>query len=196
MSADELIGLSAYEKCVAIGEAGLDYHYDKSPRDAQARACERILTPRARLGCRWSFMRATPTRTWSRFWSRKQGRGLSPFLLHCFSSGPRLAEIGVELGGYVSFSGILTFKNSEEIRAHRQKRSGRAGCLSRPTRPILRRRRTGAGAMSRPLCGTRRSVLAETIGGSIEEIEAITTRNFFRLFAKVPRHLIPADLDV
>ena len=67
--------------------------------------------------CRWSSMRATPTTTWRRSWRRKRGRAPSPSSCTAFRPGRALAETGVALGGYVSFSGILTFKNSEELRA-------------------------------------------------------------------------------
>ena len=58
-----------------------------------------------------------PTRTWRRSSTEETGKGAFPFVLHCFSSGRELARTGVALGGYVSFSGILTFRNSEELRA-------------------------------------------------------------------------------
>ena len=72
---------------------------------------------RARPACRWSSMRATPTTTWRRSSRRKQGRGPSPS--SCIASRPAAGwpKTGVALGGYVSFSGILTFKNSPELRA-------------------------------------------------------------------------------
>ena len=116
-------------------------------------------------------------------------------ILHCFSSGARLAEVGVELGGYVSFSGILTFKNSEDIRAigrtvptERILVETDAPYLAPP--PHRGRRNEPAYVRDTALC------LAETLGRSIDDIETITTRNFFRLFSKVPRQWIPEGLHV
>ena len=194
VTADELIGLSTYEKCVAIGEAGLDYHYNKAPRDAQAGGLRTHIDAARQTGLPLVIHARSADADMERILVEEAGKGAFPFLLHCFSSGPRLAEIGVELGGYVSFSGILTFKNSEEIRAiakdvpeDRLLVETDAPYLAPP--PHRGRRNEPAFVRHTALC------LADTIGRSIEEIEAMTTRNFFRLFAKVPRPLIPAELD-
>ena len=75
-------------KCVGIGEAGLDYHYDNSPARRRRSASFAPTSPRrARAGCRSSSMRATPTRTSPRSWRRKWGRGAFPAVLHCFTGG-------------------------------------------------------------------------------------------------------------
>jgi TatD DNase family protein len=195
VTADELISLSAYDKCVAIGEAGLDYHYDNSPRDAQAHGLRAHIDAARQTGLPLVIHARNADADMERFLVEETGKGAFPFLLHCFSSGPRLAGIGVELGGYVSFSGILTFKNSEEIRAvakgvpeDRLLVETDAPYLAPP--PHRGKRNEPAFVRQTAQC------LAETTGRSIEEIETVTTRNFFRLFSKVPRHLIPAGLDV
>ncbi len=120
----------------------------------------------------------------------EMGKGAFPFILHCFSSGRRLAEVGVELGGHVSFSGILTFRNSEEIRAiARDLPADRllvetdAPYLAPP--PYRGKRNEPAYVVN-----TAR-VLAETRGVSEAEIRAQTTENFYRLFTRVPRELAP-----
>jgi TatD DNase family protein len=189
VSADELVALSSYEKCVAIGEAGLDYHYDKSPRDAQAQGLLVHIDAARRTGLPLVIHARNADADMERILVSEMGKGAFPFLLHCFSSGSRLAEIGVELGGYVSFSGILTFKNSEEIRA-----IARSVPIDRllvetdapylaPT-PHRGRRNEPAFAVETAKC------LAQSIGYSIREVENLTTDNFFKLFTKVPRHLI------
>jgi TatD DNase family protein len=109
----------------------------------------------------------------------------APFraVLHCFSSGPRLAEAGVELGLYVSFSGIVTFRRSHDLRA-----IARAVPLDRilveTDAPFLapepHRGRTNEPAYT---ADTARS-LAGTLGLPPEELARITTANFFRLFDK------------
>jgi TatD DNase family protein len=194
VTADELVSLSAYEKCVAIGEAGLDYHYDKSPREAQANGMRAHVAAARLTGLPLVIHARNADADVERMLVEEARKGPFPFLLHCFSSGPRLAEVGVELGGYVSFSGILTFKNSEEIRAiarnvpqDRLLVETDAPYLAPP--PHRGKRNEPAFVRHTALC------LAETLGQSIDEIEAITTRNFFRLFSKIPRHFIPAGLD-
>ena len=108
----------------------------------------------------------------------ESGKGAFPFILHCFSSGRRLAEIGVALGGYVSFSGILTFKNSDELRAI----AADVPYLA----PVPFR-----GKRNEPSLVTNTArVLGETIGVGVDEIAAITTDNFFRLFSKMPKPAI------
>jgi TatD DNase family protein len=194
VKAEELVSLSAYEKCVAIGEAGLDYHYDKSPREAQANGLRTHINAARQTGLPLVIHARNADADMEHILVEEAGKGPFPFLLHCFSSGPRLAEVGVELGGYVSFSGILTFKNSPEIRAiaknvpeDRLLVETDAPYLAPP--PHRGKRNEPAFVRHTAQC------LADTRGRSIQEIESLTTRNFFRLFSKVPRHLIPAGLD-
>ena len=114
------------------------------------------------------------------------GKGAFPFILHCFSSGPRLAEAGVALGGYVSFSGILTFRNSAELReiAARVPRERLLVETDAPyLAPVPHRGRRNEPAF----VAETAKVLAATIGASEQEVADITTQNFFRLFAKMPR---------
>jgi TatD DNase family protein len=193
VTADELVGLSAHEKCVAIGEAGLDYHYDKSPREAQANGLRTHVGAARQTGLPLVIHARNADADMEHILVEEARKGPFPFLLHCFSSGPRLADVGVELGGCVSFSGILTFKNSEEIRAIARK-VPEDRLLVETDAPYLapppHRGKRNEPALVRHTA----QCLAETIGRPIEEIEAITTRNFFRLFSKVPRHFIPASL--
>src|SRR5690606_18479930 len=123
-----------------------------------------------------------------RILDEETGKGAFPFILHCFSSGPELARRGVELGGYVSFSGILTFKNSQEIRDI-AKTVPTDRLLVETDAPYLapvpfRGKRNEPAFVAKTA-----AVLADTIGVTAEEIARITTENFFRLFTKVPREL-------
>jgi TatD DNase family protein len=111
------------------------------------------------------------------------GRGRFSAVLHCFSSGAKLAEIGVQLGLYLSFSGILTFKNSQEIRdiAAAAPRDRLLVETDAPyLAPVPHRGHTNEPAYVRHTA----EVLAETIGLSFAETARLTTENFFRLFAK------------
>ncbi len=112
--------------------------------------------------------------------------GAFPAVLHCFSSGRQLAETGIALGHYVSFSGILTFKNSGAIReiardlpADRILVETDAPYLAPP--PHRGKRNEPA------FVAHTAAVLAEVRGLSCEEIAAQTTENFHRLYSKVPR---------
>ena len=117
MTADDLIRLSAHPKVVAIGEAGLDYHYDKSPRDAQMRGFRTHIEAARRTGLPLVIHARSADDDIAATLEEETRKGTFPFVLHCFSSGRELARTGVKLGGYVSFSGILTFRNSDELRS-------------------------------------------------------------------------------
>lgn len=186
VSADDLVRLSAHPKVVAIGEAGLDYHYDKAPREAQAQGFRTHIEAARRTGLPLVIHARAADDDMAAILEEETGKGAFPFILHCFSSGRRLAETGVALGGYVSFSGILTFKNSAELRAiaadvphDRLLVETDAPYLA----PVPHRGKRNEPSFVAQTAG----VLAETIGVSEAEIAALTTDNFFRLFRKMPR---------
>ena len=182
----ELVRLSAHRKVVAIGEAGLDYFYDKAPRDAQAQGFRTHIAAARETGLPLVIHSRDADDDMAAILEEETGKGAFPFILHCFSSGRRLAEVGVALGGYVSFSGILTFKNSPELRAI---------AADLPHDRLLVE--TDAPDLAPiPFRGKRNEpayvahtakVLADTIGVSEQEIATLTTNNFFRLFGKMPR---------
>ncbi|MER9438067.1 TatD family hydrolase [Mesorhizobium sp. M0618] len=186
ITVEELVRLSAHPKVVAIGEAGLDYFYDKAPRDAQAQGFRTHISAARETGLPLVIHSRDADDDMAAILKAETGKGAFPFILHCFSSGHRLAEIGVALGGYVSFSGILTFKNSAELRAI---------AADVPHDRLLVE--TDAPYLAPvPFRGKRNEpayvahtakVLAETIGVSEAEIADLTTDNFFRLFGKMPR---------
>ena len=113
------------------------------------------------------------------------GKGAFPFILHCFSSGRRLAEIGVALGGYVSFSGILTFKNSTDLRAIAAD-VPRDRLLVETDAPYLAPIPFRGKRNEPALVVNTARVLAETIGVTEGEIATITTDNCLRLFSRMP----------
>lgn len=182
----DLVKLAAHPKVVAIGEAGLDYFYDKAPRDAQAQGLRNHIAAARETGLPLVIHARNADEDMADILGQETGKGAFPFILHCFSSGAELARIGVELGGYVSFSGIVTFKNSAELREI-AKDVPRERLLVETDAPYL---------APPPHRGTRNepafvaqtaAVLAETIGVSTAEIAEITTANFFRLFTKMPK---------
>jgi TatD DNase family protein len=113
----EIVEAADHPRIVGIGESGLDYFYDKAPHEVQQdgfrrhiRACQQTQLPLVIHARDADDDIAAILRE-----ERARG-GSFPFLLHCFSSGRQLAETAVEMGGYVSFSGILTFPKSTELR--------------------------------------------------------------------------------
>lgn len=115
ISVDEIVALTEHPKCVAIGEAGLDYHYDSSPRDAQAQGFRNHIAASRQTGLPLVIHARSADEDMISILEEETGKGAFPFVLHCFSSGAELARRGLELGGYISFSGIVTFRNATEI---------------------------------------------------------------------------------
>lgn len=186
ISADELVAVSAHPRCVAIGEAGLDYFYDHAPREAQARGFRTHIEAARRTGLPLVIHARDADADVAAILEDETGKGAFPFLLHCFSSGADLARTGLRLGGYISFSGILTFRRSDELRAIARE-VPRDRLLVETDAPYL---------APMPYRGKRNEpayvrhtaeVLAETIGVPVDEIERITTDNFYRLFSKAVR---------
>jgi TatD DNase family protein len=182
---DELVRLTRHHKVVAIGEAGLDYFYDKSPRTAQAQGFRTHIAAARRTGLPLVIHSRNADDDMAAILTEESGKGAFPFILHCFSSGRALADLGVSLGGYVSFSGILTFKNSQALR---DIAAGvpRSRLLVETDAPYL---------APMPFRGKRNepahvihtaAVLADTIGVGPDQLAEITTANFLRLFTKVP----------
>lgn len=184
VAASTIVEAVRHPRCIAVGEAGLDFHYDKSPRDVQERVFRTHIAAARESGLPLVIHARNADDEMIRILTEEHGRGRFDAILHCFSSGRRLAEVGVELGFYVSFSGILTFKNSDEIRSIAREVVPRDRLLVETDAPYLAPV-PHRGKRNEPayVAHTAR-VLAETIGVSAEEIAQITTANFERLFTK------------
>lgn len=185
VTVQEIVKLSKHAKVVAIGEAGLDYFYQKDHAAAQAEGLRNHIAAARQTQLPLVIHSRDADNDMIDILTQETGEGAFPFVLHCFSSGRALAEAGVKLGGYVSLSGILTFKNSQEIRDI---------AADVPMDRLLVE--TDAPYLApTPYRGKRNEpsyvietakVLAETKGVSVDEIWQTTTNNFFRLFNKVP----------
>jgi len=184
---DALVRLAEHPKVVAIGEAGLDYHYDNSPREAQAAGLRAHIAAARMSGLPLVVHAREADADLAAILKEETEKGAFPAVLHCFSSGRALAKAGIALGAYVSFSGILTFKNAQEIRDIAREMPAER-ILVETDAPYLAPA-PHRGKRNEPAFITHTAaMLAETRGVSREEIAAQTSENFFRLFAKVPRH--------
>jgi TatD DNase family protein len=181
---EELVALTDNPKVIGIGEAGLDYFYDRAPRDVQQESF-RVHIRAARLaGLPLAIHARDADDDIARILQdERESGGDFAFLLHCFSSSRALAEAAVAMGGYVSFSGILTFPRSNELRdvardlpADRLLVETDAPYLA----PVPFR-----GKRNEPsyVAHTAR-VLAETRGLEPAALADLTTENFRRLFRK------------
>jgi TatD DNase family protein len=186
VTTDDLVRIAADPLVVAIGEAGLDYHYDNSPRVAQRQGFLRHIAAARITGLPLVIHARDADTDIAAILSEETEKGGFPFVLHCFSSGRDLAQRGLELGGFVSFSGILTFRRSQELRAIAAEVP--LGRLLVETdapylAPVPHRGRRNEPAY---IVETAR-VLAEAKGIGVDELAAATTDNFFGLFKKVAR---------
>lgn len=189
VTAEQLVLLASHPRVVAIGEAGLDFHYDKSSRSAQTESFRTHIKASRETGLPLVIHARQADAEIETILRDEAGQGAFPFVLHCFSSGRRLAEAGIELGGYVSFSGILTFRNSGEIREI---------AAELPLDRLLLE--TDAPYLAPPPHRGKRNepafvvetakVLAEIRQMEPGAIATATTDNFHRLFSKVPRSSI------
>lgn len=186
VTVDELVAHARHAKVIAIGEAGLDYFYDHAPREAQAQGLRNHIAASRITQLPLVIHARDADDDMAAILTDEMGKGAFPFVLHCFSSGRRLAEIGVGLGGYVSFSGILTFRNSDEIRAIASD-VPRDRLLVETDAPFLAPPPFRGKRNEPSFVRQTAKVLAETIGVDEDEIATLTTNNFFRLFSKMPR---------
>ncbi len=184
VDASALVALAAHPKVVGIGETGLDFYYDHSPRDRQAELFRAHAAAARTTGLPLIVhTRDADAETIKILAEERPPRGV----IHCFSTGRELAEAALEIGFYISLSGIVTFKNATELRAivgdlplDRLLIETDAPYLA----PVPMRGRPNEPAF---IVHTAAAVAALK-GVAIETLAQHTAENFFRLFAKaVPR---------
>ncbi len=181
VAVDMLVRLSAHPRCVAIGEAGLDYFYDKNPRDLQQAVFRRHIAAARQTGLPLVIHARAADDDMAAILTEEMAKGPFRAVLHCFSSGVALARTGIELGLYVSFSGILTFKASEEIRAVAAE-TPLDRILVETDAPFLAPPPHRGKRCEPAYTALTAAVLAEVRGQPLEAVAAATTANFYRLF--------------
>jgi TatD DNase family protein len=186
VTVDDLVAIAGEEKVVAIGEAGLDYHYDTAPRAAQRDGFLRHIAAARITQLPLVIHARDADADVAAILEEEMGKGAFPAVLHCFSSGPELARRGVALGLTVSFSGILTFKRSDELRAIAAE-VPLDRLLVETDAPYLAPVPHRGGRNEPSFVVETAKVLAEVKKVSFETLAAATTDNFHRLFTKVPR---------
>jgi TatD DNase family protein len=177
---EQLVALAAHPKVVGIGETGLDFHYDLSPRDTQARVFRSHIAASRASGLPLIVHARAADREIAEILEEERP---PPGVLHCFSSGRVLAETAIGLGFYISISGIVTFRNAEDLRAivsdlplNRLLVETDAPYLA----PVPYRGKRNEPAF---VVATAAAV-AQLKGVEEERLAAATRDNFFRLFTK------------
>jgi len=185
ISLTELAAGSRAEKVVAIGEAGLDYHYDNSPREAQERGFRTHIAAARETGLPLVIHSREAEDDTARILEEEMGKGAFAAVLHCFTGGRELARRAVALGHFISFTGILTFKNSGALRAIAAELPADR-ILVETDAPYLAPGKYRGKRNEPAFVVEIVKVLAEVRGVSFDAIAQESTANFYRLFAKVP----------
>jgi TatD DNase family protein len=182
---DDLIARTRHPKVVAIGEAGLDYHYDFSPREAQQEGFRRHIAAARETGLPLVIHTREADADTARILNDETEKGAFPAVLHCFTSSRELALTGIALGLYVSFSGIVTFKKTEDLRAIAAELPPDR-ILVETDSPYLAPGKFRGKRNEPSFVVETAKTIAAARGVSFDDIARQTTENFFRLFSKVP----------
>lgn len=184
VTADKLAALAAHPRCVAIGEAGLDYHYDTSPREAQAQGLRTHIAAARMTGLPLVIHSREADDDMIAILREEHARGAFSAILHCFTAGRALAEAGVALGFYISFSGVLTFKTGQALREiARDLPEDRL--LVETDAPYLAPIPFRGKRNEPAYVAETAKVLAEARGVSFDEMARVTTRNALRCYWKM-----------
>jgi len=180
LTRQQLVALAAHPKVVGIGETGLDFHYDLSPREIQERVFRTHIAASRETGLPLIIHAREADREVAGILGEERP---PPGVMHCFSSGRPLAEAALALGFYISISGIVTFRNAEELRAivrdvplDRLLVETDAPYLA----PVPYRGKRNEPAY----VAVTAAAVAELKGIELHHLAAITSANFFRLFGK------------
>lgn len=186
LKADDLIRLADRPKIVGIGECGLDFHYDLSPRDVQATVFRQHIEAARRTGLPLVIHTREADEVMADILREEHRRAPFKFLMHCYTSGLELAETAMELGAWFSVSGIATFKAAEEVREVIRRMPEDRIIVETDCpylAPIPHRGRRNEPAY----VGLVLERLAEIRGWTPEQADELTTDAFFNLFDRIPR---------
>ena len=179
----EILREADHPKVIGIGESGLDYFYDKAPRPMQAESFRAHIAAARVSGLPLVIHSRDADDDMAAILEQEAGQGAFPFLLHCFSSGAELARLAVRLGGYVSFSGMLTFPKSDAIRAVAAETPADR-LLVETDSPYLAPVPFRGKRCEPAYVAHTAAKLAEVRGLGIAALAELTTGNFHRLFTR------------
>jgi TatD DNase family protein len=186
LDADTLCALASAPKVVGIGETGLDFHYDLSPRDIQAAVFRAHIAAARRTGLPLVVHTREADEVMAAVLEEEYAAGPFKLLMHCYTSGAELAARVAALGAWFSVSGIATFKAAQAVRAVISDMPAdriivETDCPYLAPFPMRGRRNEPAFL---PYVLAR---LADIRGWSLAEAEARTEAAFFNLFDRIPR---------
>lgn len=183
---EELLEAARHPRVIGIGETGLDYYYEHSPRQAQQELFRRHIRVARQLDLPVIVHSRDADDHTIAILKDEHGQGPFRFLIHCFSSTALLADESVKLGGYISCSGIITFKKSQALRdAVANVPLDRL--LVETDAPYLAPEPHRGKSCEPAYTALTAKALAGVKGVSEEEVAKVTSDNFFRLFSKAAR---------
>ena len=183
--AAELVALTDHPKVVALGEAGLDYFYQRGSREAQERGFRIHIAAARATGLPLVIHTRDADEDCGRILGDEMTKGAFRAVLHCYTGGRELAMKAIALGLSISFTGILTFKNSQALRDLAAELPADRIMVETDAPYLAPGKFRGKRNEPSHVVEIAR-VLAATRGVSLDEISRQTTANFFRLFSKVP----------
>ncbi len=182
---------TGHPKVVGIGEAGLDFYYEHSPRDVQERVFRAHIAAARETGLPLIVHARDADDDMVRVIEEEQARGRFPGLIHCFSSGAAVARAALRHGMYVSFSGIVTFRNAEAVRKVAEE-VPLERLLVETDAPYLAPVPVRGKRCEPAFTAHTAAFVAKLRGLPAADLAARTTENFFRLFAKADPAELPA----
>jgi TatD DNase family protein len=180
---ERLVAKAAHAKVVAIGETGLDYYYDKSDRDQQRASFRAHIAAARETGLPIIVHTRDADADSGSILREEMGKGAYTGVIHCFTASREFADVALELGLYISISGIVTFRNAKDLQAiaaiipeNRLLIETDSPFLA----PVPHRGKTCEPAF----VANTAQFLADLRGVSVEHLAETTTNNFYRLFDK------------
>jgi TatD DNase family protein len=181
---EELLHEASHPRVIGIGETGLDYYYEHSPRKAQQELFRRHIQVARQLDLPVIVHSREADEDTIAILKQEHEKGKFRFLIHCFSSTKYLSEESVKLGGYISCSGIITFKKSQALR-EAVAEVPLEHLLVETDAPYLAPEPYRGKPCEPAYTALTAAKLAEIKSVSMEEVANATTANFMRLFSKV-----------
>jgi TatD DNase family protein len=182
----DLVALAGDRRVVGIGETGLDFHYDLSPRDVQAKVFRVHVAAARATGLPLVVHTREADTVMGDILEDEYAAGPFRLLMHCYTSGPELARRAAALGAWFSVSGIATFKAAEDVRALVREMPAERIIVETDCpylAPVPHRGRRNEPAYLPDVLAK----LAELRGWSFAEAEQRTEEAFFALFDRIPR---------
>src|SRR3954453_14921021 len=187
----ELIELTRHPKVVALGEAGLDYFYQHSSRNAQERGFRAHIAAARATGLPLVIHTREADEQCGRILEEEMARGPFQAVLHCYTGGRELAMKAIDLGLHISFTGIVTFKKSEALRALAAEVPADR-IMVETDAPYLAPGKFRGKRNEPAYVVETAKVLAEARGLDVADVARLTTDNCFRLFSKMPQPAVAA----